>query len=77
MRSEVALAENDTQADVRYVIDEGPQVLVDRVIIVGNTRTKPETIERELLVKPGQPLGYSDLDREPLRARRRWGCSAA
>ena len=61
VRSEVTRAENDTQADVRFVIDEGPQVLVDRVIIVGNTRTKPETIERELLVKPGQPLGYSDL----------------
>jgi outer membrane protein insertion porin family len=61
VRSDVTRGENDTQADVRFVIDEGPQVLVDRVIIVGNTRTKPETIERELLVKPGQPLGYSDL----------------
>jgi outer membrane protein insertion porin family len=61
VRSEVMRAENDTQADIRYTIEEGPQVLVDRVIIVGNTRTKPETIERELLVKPGQPLGYSDL----------------
>ena len=61
VRSEVTRAENDTQADVRYLIDEGPQVLVDRVIIVGNARTSRETIERELLVKPGQPLGYSDL----------------
>jgi outer membrane protein insertion porin family len=61
VRAEVTRAENDTQADVRYIVDEGPQVFVDRVIIVGNTRTKPETIERELLVKPGQPLGYSDL----------------
>jgi len=61
VRSEVMRVENDAQADVRYVIEEGPQVIVDRVIIVGNTRTKPETIERELLVKPGQPLGYSDL----------------
>jgi outer membrane protein insertion porin family len=61
VRSDVMRAENDTQADIRYTIEEGPQVLVDRVIIVGNTRTKAETIERELLVKPGQPLGYSDL----------------
>jgi outer membrane protein insertion porin family len=61
VRSEVMRAENDTQADVRFVVEEGPQILVDRVIIVGNTRTKPETIERELLVRPGQPLGYSDL----------------
>jgi outer membrane protein assembly factor BamA len=41
VRSEVMLTEKDSQADVRYVITEGPQVLVDRVIIVGNTRTKP------------------------------------
>ena len=61
VRSEVTRAENDTQADIRFLIEEGAQVLVDRVIIVGNVRTKPETIERELLVKPGQPLGYSDL----------------
>ena len=67
MRSEVTGADNDTQADVTFVIDEGPQVLVDRVIIVGNTRTKPETIERELLVKPGQPLGYSDLIESRIR----------
>ena len=58
--AEVMQAENDTQADIRYTIEEGQQILVDRVIIVGNTRTKAETIERELLVKPGQPLGYSD-----------------
>jgi len=61
VRSEVTRAENDTRADVRYQIEEGPQAIVDRVIIVGNSRTKSETIERELLVKPGQPLGYSDL----------------
>ena len=67
VRSEVTGADNDTQADVTFVIDEGPQVLVDRVIIVGNTRTKPETIERELLVKPGQPLGYSDLIESRIR----------
>src|SRR4029079_12730029 len=58
---DVMPAEDDTQADIRYTIEEGPQVLVDKVIIVGNTRTKHETIEHELLVKPGQPLGYSDL----------------
>jgi outer membrane protein insertion porin family len=67
VRSDVMRAENDTQADVRFVIEEGPQVMVDRVIIVGNTRTKPEVIERELLVKPGKPLGYSDLIESRIR----------
>ena len=45
-------------------------MIVDRVIIVGDVRTKPETIERELLLQPGQPLGYADLGREPRAARR-------
>ena len=55
----VMLADNDTQADVRFMITEGPQVLVDHIIIVGNQRTSTRTIERELLLKPGDPLGYS------------------
>ena len=33
---------------------------MDRVLIVGAVRTNPETIRRELLLRPGQPLGYSD-----------------
>ena len=53
------LAENDTRADVTFTITEGPQAIVDHVIITGNTRTSTETIERELLLKPGRPLGYS------------------
>ncbi|HEY6361785.1 MAG TPA: POTRA domain-containing protein [Vicinamibacterales bacterium] len=53
------LAENDTRANVRFAINEGAQVIVDQVIIVGNDRTSPETIERELLLRPGEPLGYS------------------
>ncbi len=34
-------------------------MLVDHVIIIGNERTSTETIERELLLRPGEPLGYS------------------
>jgi len=55
----ISLVENSTRADIRFDITEGPQVLVDHVIIIGNQRTSLETIEREVLLKPGQPLGYS------------------
>ena len=55
----VSIVDNGTRADIRFAISEGPQVIVDHVIIVGNQRTRAETIERELLLKPGQPLGYS------------------
>ena len=56
---DATLADNDTRANVRFAISEGPQVIVDHVIIVGNERTSAETIERELLLRPGEPLGYS------------------
>ena len=55
----IGLVENGTRADVSFNITEGPQVIVDHVIIIGNQRTSTETIEREVLLKPGQPLGYS------------------
>ena len=53
------LAENGTRADVRIGVTEGPQIIVDHVIIVGNERTSTATIERELLLRPGDPLGYT------------------
>jgi outer membrane protein insertion porin family len=53
------LAENGTRADVRVAVTEGPQIIVDHVIIVGNERTSTATIERELLLRPGDPLGYT------------------
>ena len=59
--SEPTFVENDTRADVLFRIAEGPQVMVDHIIIVGNRRISTRTIERELLLREGQPLGYSAL----------------
>jgi outer membrane protein insertion porin family len=55
----VMLAEGDTRANVQFAISEGPQVIVDHVIIVGNRRTSLATIRRELTLRPGEPLGYA------------------
>jgi outer membrane protein assembly factor BamA len=55
----VSLTDNDARADIQFAIAEGPQVIVDHVIIVGNQRTSTQTIQRELLLRPGEPLGYS------------------
>ena len=57
----VTLADDNTHADVRFTIMEGPQVIVDHVIIVGNERTSTSIIQRELLLKPNEPLGYSAM----------------
>ena len=59
VRPLATLVDDNTRADVRFSITEGPQVIVDQVIIVGNRRTSTETIERALLLEPGQPLGHA------------------
>lgn len=61
------LSQNDTHVAVTFVIREGPQVFVDHVLIVGNVRTKTETIERELQVKPGDPFSLSRINESQRR----------
>lgn len=55
------LSEDGTSATVDFRITEGPQTIVDHVLIVGNTRTDPDVIRRELLFRSGEPLGLADL----------------
>jgi outer membrane protein insertion porin family len=52
---------------VAFRVQEGVQVIIDHVLIVGNDRTKAEIIERELVLEPGQPLADSDM----IESRRR------
>src|SRR5205814_9450630 len=52
-------ADANTRANVLFTISEGPQVIVDHVIIIGNKRTSMATIQRELTLRPGEPLGYA------------------
>jgi outer membrane protein insertion porin family len=44
------------QANLVFTVREGPRVFVDHILIAGNVRTSAETIERELQLKPGDPL---------------------
>ncbi len=59
--SEPTLADDGVRADVAFKVVEGPQVMIDHIIIVGNRRISTRTIQRELLLHEGQPLGYSAL----------------
>src|SRR5262249_49573296 len=49
-------------AAITFRIQEGPRSVVDHVLIVGNIRTRTETIERELQVKPGDPYSVSAIN---------------
>ncbi len=52
-----AVSPDGTRADLLFTVREGPQILIDHVIVVGNVRTSTDTIERELLLHAGDPLG--------------------
>jgi outer membrane protein insertion porin family len=57
--SNPGLSADGTRADIVYRVSEGPRILVDHILIVGNVRTRTETIERELQIRPGDPLGLA------------------
>jgi outer membrane protein insertion porin family len=44
-----------------YKIQEGPQVIVRRVLLTGYYRTRPNVIQREVKVEEGQPLRVGDV----------------
>ena len=51
-----------TRADVTFAVQEGPQTIVDHILIVGNTHTDPRVILNEMKLRPGAPLGREDRD---------------
>ena len=56
-----------TKVDLLFDIQEGPQTVVDHILVVGNRRTDEKLIRREILLRPGAPLGLQDL----IESRRR------
>ncbi|HUF46535.1 MAG TPA: POTRA domain-containing protein, partial [Vicinamibacterales bacterium] len=58
---EPVLSDDGSSANLVYRIVEGPRTIVDHILIIGNTRTNPDIIRRELMFRPGQPLGLADL----------------
>ena len=54
-------SEDSTSVDLIFVLSEGQQLVVDHVIVVGNTRTSTDTILRELPLGPGDPIGLESL----------------
>jgi outer membrane protein insertion porin family len=60
-------SQDGTRADILFTVHEGPQIFVDHVLIVGNVRTSTGTIERELQLKPGDPVGLDAVNESQRR----------
>ena len=55
--------------NVTFAIDEGPRVYIERINIVGNTRTLDRVIRRELRISEGDAFNRILLDRSRNRVR--------
>jgi outer membrane protein insertion porin family len=51
-----------SKVELGFAIHEGPQILIDHVLIVGNQRTSRDTIFREVQLKSGQPVSQQQED---------------
>lgn len=56
------LVSNDS-IDIEIRMNEGPQAIVNRVTVKGNTKTSDKVILRELRVRPGDKFSRSDVTR--------------
>ena len=56
VEAEPGLGADGRRADVVFRVREGPQIFVEHVLLVGNRRTRAETIERELQIKAGDAM---------------------
>ena len=52
---------NPNHMDVTFTIHEGERVFVDQVLVSGLQYTKPFVLDRELQMKPGDPLSQIDM----------------
>ena len=52
---------NPLRMDVTYTIHEGDQVIVDQVFTAGLVHTRPFIVQREIQIKPGDPLSQVDM----------------
>ena len=59
VRFNPGLSVDRSRADVVFTVQEGPELRVGHVLIGGNTRTSRAIVEREIQLKPGDPLGLA------------------
>jgi outer membrane protein assembly complex protein YaeT len=54
---ESTLAADGLRIDIRWVVREGARTTVDHVLVAGNVNTSADLIRREIVLRPGEPLG--------------------
>jgi outer membrane protein insertion porin family len=67
--STVTPVAGEPAVDITYEVAQGSLVRVGRILVVGNRRTATETILSALTLRPGDPLGLSDVFESQRRLR--------
>jgi outer membrane protein insertion porin family len=55
---QVQLSEARDEARVRLLVEPGTRTLVDHVVLAGLGRTRSAAVEREMVLRPGQPFSF-------------------
>jgi outer membrane protein assembly factor BamA len=58
VRPEVELAGTREEARVTLVVEPGPRTIVEQVVLAGLGRTQPAAVEREIVLRPGEPFSF-------------------
>lgn len=53
--------------DIDFVVKETQRIYIDRITIIGNTRTKDKVIRRELRMRDGDPYNITQINRSKQR----------
>lgn len=53
--------------DIDFVLQETPRIYIDKITIIGNTRTKDEVIRRELRMRDGDAYNITQINRSKQR----------
>jgi outer membrane protein insertion porin family len=70
VREQLMFDASGTQVDIAYTVTEGPQAIIEHIVIIGNDKTKEQTILDELEIREGEPLGENALSNSRTRLTR-------
>ena len=61
VRPDVAFSDARDEARVSLVVEPGPRTIVEHVVLSGLGLTKPAAVEREMVLRPGEPFSFERL----------------
>jgi outer membrane protein insertion porin family len=58
VRPEISLSPAQDEASIRFVVEPGARNVVDHLVLAGLQRTRPEVVEREMVLRVGEPFSF-------------------